>query len=252
VAELLFWPALLGYGEAAIAYASPRHTRAAMWGVRIGWLAQTALLIVQATRVDAFPWSSWAGSLNLFVWLVVGAYLIWGCQDRYRLVGLTVMPLVVLLFVASRVGGGTASGTRSHYSNLFLTIHVGFVLAAFAGFTLAAALASLYLVEERRLHRRAPDILRWRLPSLVVLERLTVRTIVVALPLLTVGLAAGIVRLREQGKGLDATMAAALVTWLVYAGFVATRATGRRAAQLALVGFALVIVARVALAGSHF
>ena len=252
MAELLFWPALLGYGEAAIAYASPRHTRAAMWGVRIGWLAQTALLIVQATRVDAFPWSSWAGSLNLFVWLVVGAYLIWGCQDRYRLVGLTVMPLVVLLFVASRVGGGTASGTRSHYSNLFLTIHVGFVLAAFAGFTLAAALASLYLVEERRLHRRAPDILRWRLPSLVVLERLTVRTIVVALPLLTVCLAAGIVRLREQGKGLDATMAAALVTWLVYAGFVATRATGRRAAQLALVGFALVIVARVALAGSHF
>jgi len=252
VAELLFWPALLGYGEAAIAYASPRHTRAAMWGVRIGWLAQTALLIVQATRVDAFPWSSWAGSLNLFVWLVVGAYLIWGCQDRYRLVGLTVMPLVVLLFVASRVGGGTASGTRSHYSNLFLTIHVGFVLSAFAGFTLAAALASLYLVEERRLQRRAPDILRWRLPSLVVLERLTVRTIVVALPLLTVGLAAGIVRLREQGKGLDATMAAALVTWLVYAGFVATRATGRRAAQLALVGFALVIVARVALAGSHF
>jgi ABC-type uncharacterized transport system permease subunit len=252
VAELLFWPALLGYGEAAIAYTSPRHTRAAMWGVRIGWLAQTALLIVQATRVDAFPWSSWAGSLNLFVWLVVGAYLIWGCQDRYRLVGLSVMPLVVLLFVASRVGGGTASGTRSPYSNLFLTIHVGFVLAAFAGFTVAAALASLYLVEERRLRRRDPDILRWRLPSLVVLERLTVRTIFVALPLLTVGLAAGIVRLREQGKGLDATMAAALVTWLVYAGFVTTRATGRRAAQLALVGFGLVIVARLVLAGSHF
>jgi ABC-type uncharacterized transport system permease subunit len=252
MAELLFWPALLGYGEAAIAYTSPRYTRAAMWGVRIGWLAQTALLVVQAARVDAFPWSSWAGSLNLFVWLIVGTYLIWGCQDRYRLVGLTVMPLVVLLFVASRLGGGTKAGTRSHYSNLFLTIHVGFVLAAFAGFTLAAALASLYLVEERRLQRHAPDILRWRLPSLVVLDRLTVRTIAVALPLLTVGLAAGIVRLREQGKGLDATMAAALVTWLVYAGFVATRATGHRAAQLALIGFGLVIVARVVLAGSHF
>ena len=59
-------------------------------------------------------------------------------------------------------------------------------------------------------------------------------------------------RLREQEKGIDATIAAALVTWLVYAGFVATRATGRRAAQLALVGFGLVIVARLVLAGSHF
>ena len=69
MAELLFWPALLGYGEAAIAYSNPRYTRLAIWGVRVGWVAQTALLCVQAARVDGFPWSTWAGSLNLFVWL---------------------------------------------------------------------------------------------------------------------------------------------------------------------------------------
>jgi ABC-type uncharacterized transport system permease subunit len=252
VAELFFWPALLGYGEAAIAYSSPRYTRFATWGVRIGWLAQTALLIVQAARFDGFPWWSWAGSLNLFVWLVVGTYLIWGCQQRYRLLGLTVMPLAALLFVAARVGGGTTAGERSHYSNLFLTIHVGTVLASFAGFTLAAALASLYLVEEHGLQHHSPGILRLKLPSLVVLERVMVRTINISLPLLTVGLIAGFVRLRESGKPFDATIAAACVTWLVYAVFVALRASGRRAAYLALIGFGLVILARVALAGSHF
>ena len=109
--------------------------------MRLGWLAQTALLAVQAARADGFPWSSWSGSLNLFVWLVVGTYLIWGCQPRYRLLGLAVMPLAALLFVVARIGGGTAAGERSHYGNLFLVLHVGFVLAAFAGFTLAAALA---------------------------------------------------------------------------------------------------------------
>lgn len=252
MAEALFWPAVLGYGEAAIAYASPRYTRLGTWGVRLGWLAQTALLGVQAARADGFPWSSWAGSLNLFVWLVVGTYLIWGCQQRFRLVGLSVMPLAVLLFVASRVGGGTAAGERSHYGNLFLIVHVGFVLAAFAAFTLAAALAGLYLTEERRLQRHAPDILRLRLPSLVVLEQLTVRTIAIGLPLLTVGLGAGFVRLRQQGHGIDAAMAGAIITWLVYAGFLAVRATGRRAAHLALIGFALVILTRIFLAGSHF
>jgi len=252
VAEALFWPAVLGYGEAALAYASPRYTRLATWGVRLGWIAQTALLAVQAARVDGFPWSSWAGSLNLFVWFVVGAYLIWGCQQRYRLVGLSVMPLAALLFVVSRVGGGTASGKRSHYGNLFLTLHVGFVLAAFAGFTLAAALAALYLLEERRLQRRAPDILRLKLPSLVVLERLTTRTIFVSLPLLTVGLVAGFIRLRQQSGGMDTLMAATIVTWFVYATFLAIRPTGRRGARLALIGFALVIVTRIVLAGSHF
>jgi ABC-type uncharacterized transport system permease subunit len=250
--EVFFWPALVAYGEAALAYASPRFTRLGTWGVRLGWLAQTALLVVQAARADGFPWSTWAGSLNLFVWLVVGAYLIWGCRPRYRLLGLGVMPLAVVLFVAARIGGGTEAGERSHYGNLFLVLHVGFVLAAFAGFTLAAALSGLYLWEERRLKRRAADILRLRLPSLVVLERLTKRTVLVSLPLLTFGLAAGFVRLSEDGGGVDAAMAVTVLTWLVYGAYLALRPTGRRAAYVALFGFALVIVVRLALAGGHF
>src|SRR5213083_57331 len=158
--EIFFWPALVAYGEAAVAYASPRFSRLATWGVRIGWLAQTALLAVQAARADGFPWSTGAASLNLFVWLVVGAYLIWGCQPRFRLLGLAVLPLAVVLFVLARVGGGTGIGGRSHYSNLFLVLHVGLVLAAFAGFTLAAGLSALYLWQERRLKRREATILR--------------------------------------------------------------------------------------------
>ena len=252
MAEALFWPALLGYGEAAFAYASVRTSRAATWGVRLGWIAQTALLVAQAARADAFPWWSWAGSLNLFVWLVVGAYLIWGCRPRFRLLGLTVMPLAAVLFVVARLGGGTRAGARASYSSVFLVVHVGFVLAAFAGFTLAAALAGLYLVEERRLKRRSADILRLKLPSLVTLERLTWRSVAVSLPLLTLGLVAGFVRLRRDHGGVDALMGATLLAWLVYAIYVTVRPQGRAGAHLALVGFAVVIVARLALAGSHF
>ena len=162
---------------------------------------QTALLAVQAARTDGFPWATWAGSLNLFVWLVVGAYLFWGCRPRYRLLGLAVMPLAAVLFLVAGLGGGTETGEQSHYGNLFLTLHVGFVLAAFAGFTLAAALAGLYLIEERRLQRRSADILRLKLPSLVTLEKVTSQAIAISLPLLTLGLAIGIVRLYERGGG---------------------------------------------------
>jgi ABC-type uncharacterized transport system permease subunit len=250
--EALFWPALLGYGEAAFAYASVRTSRAATWGVRLGWLAQTALLSVQAARADAFPWSSWAGSLNLFVWLVVGAYLIWGCRPRFRLLGLSVMPLAVLLFVVARIGGGTGGGTQQDYGNVFLVLHVGLVLAAFAGFTLAAGLAGFYLWQERRLKNRAADILQLRLPPLQSLERLARRTIAISLPLLTVGLVIGLVRQRRDGGHLDAVEAVTLLAWLVYGAIVVTRPTGRRAAYLALGGFALVIVVRLALAGGHF
>jgi ABC-type uncharacterized transport system permease subunit len=261
MAELLFWPALLAYSEAAVAYAGNVRRpgvagRLATWGVRVGWLAQTGLLIVQAVRADGFPWDDSAGSLNLFVWFVVGAYLIWGCRARYRLLGLTVMPLAAALFGLARAGGGTGTGDRRGYSDVFLLLHVGLVVAAFAGFTLAAALSALYLWQERRLKRREASVLRVHAPSLVTLETLAGRAILVALPALTLGIAVGLLRLRRDSAHFDALMVVTLLTWLVYGAYLLLRYEfgwrGRRAAYVALAGFALVIVVRLGLPITHF
>jgi ABC-type uncharacterized transport system permease subunit len=261
LAELLFWPALLLYGEAAVGYFGDirrpgRAGRAATWGVRLGWLAQTALLAVQATRDDGFPWGTWASSLSLFVWLVVTGYLIWGCRRPFRLLGLVVMPLAVALLAVARAGGGTGSGTASHYPNLFLLLHVGLVLAAFAGFTLAAALSGLYIWEERRLRTRPATILGKQIPALTTLDSLALRTVEWSVPLLTLGAAVGLVRLLSQSDRLDALIAATAVTWLVWCVYLGLRLlggwTGRRAAYLALAGFALVAVVRLALPATHF
>jgi ABC-type uncharacterized transport system permease subunit len=259
--ELLFWPALLAYGEAAVAYAGDARSpgvagRLATWGVRLGWLLQTALLIVQAERAEGFPWATWAGSLNLFVWLVVSVYLVWGCRTRYRLLGLVVMPLAAVLLVLARLGGGTGDTGHSNYSTVFLVVHVGLLSLAFAAFTLAAGLSALYLWQERRLKGRRPGGLLGRAPSLLTLETVSGRTIAVAVPALTAGIVAGLIRLRRDGGGIDALMAVTLGAWLVYTAYLVLRYEagwrGRRAAYLALAGFALVIVARVGLQITHF
>ena len=63
-------------------------------------------------------------------------------------------------------------------------------------------------------------------------------------------------RLRGSGSGFDALMAASLLTIAVYAAYLVLRFEagwrGRKAAYLALVGFALVIVVRLALPAVHF
>src|SRR5207248_4580047 len=231
-----------------------RAGRLGTWGVRVGWLVQTGLLGLQASRTEGFPWATWAGSLNLFVWLVVGAYLIWGCRARYRLLGLAVMPLAVLLLALARAGGGTGAAERSRFSNLFLVLHVGLVLVAFAGFTLAAALSALYLWQERRLKERASGILRVRMPSLAALDALAGRTVAVSLPTLTLGIVVGLLRLRHSG-GFDAVIALTLAAWVVYGGYLVLRFgagwRGRRAAYLVLAGFALVALVRVGFPVSH-
>ena len=256
-ALILVWPALAGYAEAAVAYAGDtvrpgRLVRWAIWGVRIGWLAQTALLVAQALSADGFPWGTWAGSLNLFVWMCVGVYLIWGCRAPFRLLGLVVMPLSVVLLALAWAAGGVGEQAASEFGDAFLIFHVGLILAAFAGFTLAASLAAIYLWQDRRLKRRAPGVLRLRSPSLQTLDQLTVRTIAIALPALTVGAGIGLARLREEGASFDAIMGLTVLTWAVYAAFLVLRWEagwrGRRTAYLALAGFLLVVLVRVVLA----
>jgi ABC-type uncharacterized transport system permease subunit len=255
-ALVLFWPAAFAYGEAAVAYAGElvrpgRAKRLAIWGVRIGWLAQTALLVAQAASADGFPWGTWAGSLNLFVWMSVGGYLAWGCRSSFALLGLGVMPLALVLFVLAWAAGGAGTDRAGELGDAFLAAHVGLVLASFAGFTLAAALAGLYLWQERRLKRRAPGVLRLRAPSLAALDRLTARTIAVALPLLTVGIGIGFAWLESEGRGFDPVVALGLVAWVVYGAFLVLRLElgwrGRRTAWLALAGFLLVLFLHVAL-----
>ena len=255
--ELLVWPALLAYGEAAVAYAGNARNpgglgRLGTWGVRLGWLAQTALLVVQAADAGGFPWNTWAGSLNLFVWLVVSAYLIWGCSARYRLLGLGVMPLAAALLAVSYAAGGTDDSSGAAWGDVVLVLHIALVLVSFAGFTVAGGLAALELWQERVLKSHPAGLLRQRVPSLLALDRLTVTTVAVSMAALTAGILPGLARLPD--RGLDVLIAGTVVLWALGASVLYLRVrAGRRelAAALALGGVAAVIVLQLGLLFAH-
>ncbi len=248
MAELLVWPALLAYGEAAVAYAGGlrgpgSYGRLGIWGVRVGWLAQTALLVTQVATTEGFPWGTWAGALNLLSWLVVSVYLAWGSNPRYRLLGLGVMPVAAALLTLAWAGGGTGVHA-SDGADWALDAHVGLMLAAFASFTLAAVVALLYLFEERRLKRRDARVLRLRLPSLEALDRLAARVALVGLGLLSAGILVGLTRL-DTGD-VDLAMTITLLVWALYAAALLLRREiglqGRRLAWSLVAGLSLVVV----------
>jgi ABC-type uncharacterized transport system permease subunit len=117
-------------------------------------------------------------------------------------------------------------------------------------------LSALYVWQDRRLKRRESSILRLHVPGLAKLDDVAARTIAVALPALTLGVAVGVARLEDRGGSFDALMVVTLVTWVVYAAYLALRHfagwRGRRAAYLVLAGFVLVAVVRLALPVTHF
>ena len=117
------------------------------------------------------------------------------------------------------------------------------MLAGFAGLLLAAAMAVLYLWQERRLKRHERTVLRVRVPALEALDRLAARTVLGSLVVLTLGIGVGAASF-ERGD-FDAAMAVTLAIWATYASLLVLRHEGwrgRRAALLNLAGFALVAV----------
>jgi ABC-type transport system involved in cytochrome c biogenesis permease subunit len=94
------------------------------------------------------------------------------------------------------------------------------------------------------------------MPALATLDSLALRTVAWSVPLLTLGATVGLVRLLTRNDRLDALIAVTAATWFVWCAYLALRLlggwTGRRAAYLALAGFVLVIVVRLALPATHF
>ena len=94
------------------------------------------------------------------------------------------------------------------------------------------------------------------MPPLATLDSLALRTVAWSLPLLTLGIAVGLARLVSRDDGMDAVVVATAVTWVVWCAYLGLRLlagwAGRRAAYLALAGFALVIVVRVVIPSGHF
>ena len=144
----------------------------------------------------------------------------------------------------SWAGGGTAVDEHDG-GGWTLDAHVGLMLAAFASFTVAAAMAILYLYEERRLKHRDTRLLRLRLPSLEALDRLASRVALVGLVLLSGGIVVGLTRL-DSGD-LDAAMTITALIWAVYAAALVLRREtglqGRRLAWSLVAGFSLVAFA---------
>ena len=138
--------------------------------------------------------------------------------------------------------GPTVPALHSYW----LVIHVAAVMIAGALFLVSAAASALYLLKSRAQGRGTEGSFLARVPEPMVLDRVAFRVIAVAFPIWTFGaLIAGPIWAYEAWSrywGWDPKEVWALITWLVYAGYLHARVTagwrGRRVAILCLIGFA--------------
>lgn len=219
----------------------------------IGLLTHSIYLFVRSSTTGLPPLlSSSHDWLLVLAWLVIVFYLFLTIWDRELAVGVFVLPIVLLLIVSTYFVSDTPN-ERLNSLRGWKMLHASLLVLGMLGVLIGFILAMMYLVQQRRLRHRQTHLAGFGIPNLEKLARLNRWSVIIAVPLLTLGMGTGV------GLGLysksstepvqfqDPVIIGSGIAWLVMVVLfirlmTTTRATGRQVASQTLwaCGFLLV------------
>jgi ABC-type transport system involved in cytochrome c biogenesis permease subunit len=200
--------------------------------------------------------------LLVLAWMAVLVYLFLAIADRELALGVFLLPVVLVLvgtaYFVSRDPNQLVRETpemREAAGRVWAMLHATLLVFGIAAVLFGFVLSLMYLVQHRRLkhkHARGPGL---TLPNLERLVRLNKWAVVLALPLLTMGLLAGVALAwfapgRPGSLALtDPVVIVSGIAWLVMVAFFgwfaatpARRTSGKQVAWLTVVAFGFLLV----------
>jgi ABC-type uncharacterized transport system permease subunit len=248
--------ALLVYVAAGVLYGANLTLKAPAYGGRarallvLGVLLHTAAIGAFCIVVKQSPFASGFGTLSVAAWAVALICLPVEFLGHVRSLGALAMPVATILLFAGLVRSGRAfASTTPEIRTGMTSLHVLLILFSFALFALAACCAVFYVWQYSLLKHPDKRGLFRKLPPLETVDSLAYHLVSFALPLLTLGLALGIVNAANGGlKGnwlADPHTIMSIGTWLVYMTYIAARTLGgwrgTRSNYLLIAGLAVTI-----------
>ncbi len=240
---------VVGATEAGIVSVAEERPPPATVGALASLLCWTAAgflggaVVTRAMAAGRPPYGNMWEFFEAFAFVATIAYAISERWHGQKVAGAFVLPLVAVLL-------GVSEALFPHrleplvpalQNNRLLAIHVASMIIAYGLLTVAAGASVIYLLQSER--DRFP-----RLPSAATAEEITHRLIMAGFPVLGLGIALGAYwGSYAWGRywGWDPKETTALVSWLVYAGYMHARAlrgwSGRRTAMISLLGYGVIL-----------
>jgi cytochrome c-type biogenesis protein CcsB len=219
------------------------------WLALAGFVCHSLSIMHRAIFSGFFPLATAFDALSFFAWLVIGLFLVMRYRDPSPIFGSIAVPLaLILMMFGSTLSYQIKAPILPVLRSWWLPIHVTLAIAGNGVFALMAIGGLMYLVQERLIKRKRIGRMYRLLPSLETLDTINRRGLPLGFFLFTLAIISGVLWAESAWGSYwnwDPKETWSLITWLTYAAMVHQRMAlgwrGKRAALLAIFGFALVI-----------
>ena len=222
-----------------------------------GFVIHFAGIVMRGVEQGGFPATNLREIIFLLAWTAISVYLLAHFRLRIEVVGIVILPLVVVLMLATLLIPQAAPGVDAAAGRLpdgvekaIRIIHIIPAVLGVSALFLTFATSLIYLIQERALKAHRPAKFLLKLPSLEGCEKLGHQSLTWGFSLLTFVVITGVVtagyaphsdwRLIFREKW-------SLLAWLIFAVVMYDRIfsggwRGRKAAYLSILGFGVMIL----------
>jgi ABC-type uncharacterized transport system permease subunit len=228
----------------------PASARAGRYALIAAWAVHLVDIALRCFRMQ-HPLSSIGEAMAFIAWLIALGFLLSTFRYRLHAAGAFAIPVVLVLLLLARIGPDEQP--QAPLGSPLATVHILLATVGVATFALAAVLAIVYLLQERRLKSKRFDLKVDSAP-LDTLDRLAGACVSFGFPVFTLTIVTGAawiakLGLLRTGSAVRPEYLLTVIAWAVLGGLLLARLVtgwrGRRAAWLTVGGFsaaALVLV----------
>ena len=214
------------------------------WFAALAFVSLTLALIQRSIASGRLPFATMYEFTFLFAWGILFFILL--LKIKFSSEVLTAIGALMAIIIIS-YGSTLPSDIRPlmpALQSIWLEFHVVTAIIAYGAFGLSCCLGILYLIKEKADSKG----LGQSLPPVTKLDSVMHWSVAIGFPFMTLVLITGAVWAEEvwgRWWSWDPKETWALITWLIYAGYLHARKTygwqGRKAAIMAIVGFIVVL-----------
>lgn len=213
----------------------------------LGFASHTAALALRWHAAEHFPAVGLRDGSSLLAWAIVLVFVLVYVTTRVDAAGLFAYPFAfALLFVANL----TPESERADpvLRSAYLPVHLALAVFGYGALLVAFTMGVLYLFQERELRSRSPGRFYYLIPSLERADTIGGRSVLGGFGFLSLAIVTGFLWNRSLFGRVwtsDPKEWAGLAAWVIYVVILVARWRGgwggRRAAWLAIAGFAVVV-----------